>query len=671
MDVIKFPRYVNNYLSSWSVYEKSYLNKNYLFEYCIDNGNINNYVKEYDKIVKLKNNFYKKDKDQVFLVLFKKLNDLFINKYNDDFKENILKFIKTEKINNLIYSFLKTLQYDEDRVLLLINEFKEDNFINDVKKIDQIILEIRKIGGMEDVINIIYLNLSNNISKRFIKFINEIEIDILSNLLKKINLFKKFYEKFDLNSRSSLNKSILKKIIKNLNNNSISSINLANNIIIIFNFLLTDNINNILVLNDLDFNLLLDYMCASVYYWILDNNYSNIETLILYSSNNFPKLDFLEYYKINLQNRSLFLRDYELENKCFHKILDCFNFEDCDKIIHDIKYILDDINLSNLCNNELKKLNVETNHNFKDVKFDLNKCNILIGSNNLWNNNNNLYNKIDYIENIDVYRCILDKFYESKYSKKRKLDISYEESTISLNLFKNNIIMPLSYYNLFYKIGEVSIEESQNTLNNLKECLNYDEDYLLKIINIFKSKNLINELLIISKDILNNYINKYYDNNDFNNLEIIDCKETEFNNLEDLCDIFYKYIEVNNLELVNSVYKMDDILLNLLNISEDKIYVINSDLENQGLMFDFSNIVKSEKRVIDNIEYDRNILLDSNICKLLKVEKNLKYGKLLLLLRNKISRFFIPSEREILDRLKRLEILGYIENDNDLYKYIE
>ena len=86
-------------------------------------------------------------------------------------------------------------------------------------------------------------------------------------------------------------------------------------------------------------------------------------------------------------------------------------------------------------------------------------------------------------------------------------------------------------------------------------------------------------------------------------------------------DIFYKYIEVNNLELVNSVYKMDDILLNLLNISEDKI-VINSDLENQELMFDLSNIVKSEK-VIENIEYDRNILLDSNICKLLKVEKNL------------------------------------------------
>ena len=46
-------------------------------------------------------------------------------------------------------------------------------------------------------------------------------------------------------------------------------------------------------------------MCASVYYWILDNNYSNIETLILYSSNNFPKLDFWSIIKL-ICNRSLF-----------------------------------------------------------------------------------------------------------------------------------------------------------------------------------------------------------------------------------------------------------------------------------------------------------------------------------------------------------------------------
>jgi hypothetical protein len=668
MDVIKFPKYVNNYLSLWSVYEKSYIDKNYLYDYKINNNNENNYVKEYDKIIKLKNNFYKIDNNKVFLVLFKKLNNLFIDKYNDIFRENIINFIKTENINKLVYCFLKTLAYDEDRVLLLVNEFKEDNFINNVKKIDQIILEIKKIENMDGVINLIYMKVSNNISKKFINFINNVDLDILSNLLKKINLFKKFYEKFDLNSKSDLNTTILNKIIKSLNNNSISNINLANNIIILFNFLKSDST---LILYDLDFSLLLDYMCASIYYWILDNNFSNIETLILYSSSNFPKLDFLEYYKIHLQNRALFLRNYELENKCFSEILEYFKFEECDRIIYDIKYILDDLNLSNLCNNEFKNLNVESNYKFKNIKFELNKCNILIGSNSLWNNNYNLYNSINYVENIDVYKCILNKFYESKYSKKRKLNISFEESTININLFKNNIIMPLSYYNLFYKIGETSIENSKNTFNYLKKTLNYNEDYLLKIINILKSKNLLKDLLIINRDKLNNYINKYYKNNDFSNLKKLSSNYESFFSLDYLCNIFFEYIKTNNLEVTNNIYKIDDILLNLLNISEDIIYVINSDLENQELRLDLTNIVKTDKKVLEKFNYDKNLLLDSNISKLLKIEKKLKYGKLLLLLRNKISKFFIPSEKEILNRLERLEVLGYIENENSFYKYIE
>ena len=101
MDVIKFPKYVNNYFSLWSIYEKSYIDKNYLYDYEIDNNDENNYIIKYKKIIKLKNNFYKKNNDTVFLVLFKKLNNLFIDKYNDLFRENILNFIKTENINKL------------------------------------------------------------------------------------------------------------------------------------------------------------------------------------------------------------------------------------------------------------------------------------------------------------------------------------------------------------------------------------------------------------------------------------------------------------------------------------------------------------------------------------------------------------------------------------------
>jgi hypothetical protein len=117
---------------------------------------------------------------------------------------------------------------------------------------------------------------------------------------------------------------------------------------------------------------------------------------------------------------------------------------------------------------------------------------------------------------------------------------------------------------------------------------------------------------------------------------------------------------------------LDSKLENILNLKDDLVFIINDDLENQELRMNLCNIRKHERKVfLENIEYDRNLLLDSKICKLLKKERKIKYGKLLLFLRNDISKFFVPSEKEILNRLSRLDILGYIEKENDFYKYVE
>ena len=70
-------------------------------------------------------------------------------------------------------------------MLLLVNEFKEDNFINNVKKDRSDNFRIKKIGNMDNVINLIYMKVSNNISKKFINFINSVDLDFLSNLLKR------------------------------------------------------------------------------------------------------------------------------------------------------------------------------------------------------------------------------------------------------------------------------------------------------------------------------------------------------------------------------------------------------------------------------------------------------------------------------------------------------
>lgn len=670
MDIIKFPIIVNNYSSLWSVYEKSYKNSNYLDEYKFDDTNINNYIKEYNKIVKIQNNFYKIDKEVVLSKLFRNLNNLFILKYYDYFKDNILNFIKSERVNDFMYCFLKSLSYDEGRILLLSEKFPEDNFMNDLRKINQIILEICKLGNMDNVIDIIYYNISNNISKRFIKFVSDIDLSVLSNLLKKVNLFKKFYVNFNLELKASINKVILEKIITSLNNNNISSIKLANNIIDIFNFLLTEDLVTVIIA-DLNYSLLLDYLNASIYFWILENNYINVEVLIKYSYNYLPKLEFLEYYKNHLQNRALIIRNYDFENKCFNTITKIFYEEELNKIIYELRYILDDISVSNLCNDELFNLNVNVKYNFQETNFDLKKCNVLVCSNNLWNDNKTLYDNINYIDNIGVYDCILNKFYESKFSKKRKLSISYEESTITINLWNNNLTMPLTYYNIFYKIGE---SESKVTLNYLKDYLNYDSKYLLNIIDIFKSKNLVKEVIVMEQNELKNYINKYYEKGDFRDLMNLDSNYIlkDDDELDDISSIFFKYIEICNLEKDN-LYKIDNELKNIFNLDDgvNVVFVLNDDLENLELNISLRSVKNSERKMSENVEYDRNLLLDSFICKLLKKEKELKYGKLLLILRNNISKFFVPSEREILHRLERLNILGYIEKYNDFYKYIE
>ena len=74
-----------------------------------------------------------------------------------------------------------------------------------------------------------------------------------------------------------------------MTNKNISDNNFANIIISIFDFFKNDDFNEVI---DLKCNLLLDYLNASVYFWILDNNYLNIETLIIYARNFLPKIKF-------------------------------------------------------------------------------------------------------------------------------------------------------------------------------------------------------------------------------------------------------------------------------------------------------------------------------------------------------------------------------------------
>mgnify|MGYP003336238788 CR=1 FL=1 len=158
--------------------------------------------------------------------------------------------------------------------------------------------------------------------------------------------------------------------------------------------------------------------------------------------------------------------------------------------------------------------------------------------------------------------------------------------------------MPLTYYNLLYKIGDSEIETSKNTFNYLRDSLNYDDDYLKKIINIFKSKNIVREVVLLNNEELNNYINIYYEKSNFKNLEFISNSNLEYNNLDNIKHIIFSYISYNNLEIVENCYKLNRVLIDILNIKNNIIFIINEELENQELYLNLVSVKKNEKRIM-------------------------------------------------------------------------
>ena len=58
-------------------------------------------------------------------------------------------------------------------------------------------IEIDKIDTNGEIINKINKNICKTILKLFINFIKNTNLNVISNLFKKINLFKKFYNFFE------------------------------------------------------------------------------------------------------------------------------------------------------------------------------------------------------------------------------------------------------------------------------------------------------------------------------------------------------------------------------------------------------------------------------------------------------------------------------------------
>ena len=83
--------------------------------------------------------------------------------------------------------------------------------------------------------------------------------------------------------------------------------------------------------------------------------------------------------------------------------------------------------------------------------------------------------------------------------------------------------------------------------------------------------------------------------------------------------------------------------------------------------------IKVNNKLVENeINYDKDQLIDALVVRVCKKNQTISYGRLIMILRSELSKMFIPNETNIKKRLSKLEELGYISINklDNIYTYI-
>ena len=140
-------------------------------------------------------------------------------------------------------------------------------------------------------------------------------------------------------------------------------------------------------------------------------------------------------------------------------------------------------------------------------------------------------------------------------------------------------------------------------------------------------------------------------------------------------------IQINFILLFNNKYKLqkDKIKINnaikyILNknliIEESEYYILNNNFSSQKKIINFRDYNKENtKKVEEKVTYDKKLLIDSYIIKIMKNHKKLAYDKLFENLCLKINKFKVEEElfKKSLDNLIDKD---YLELENSEYIYV-
>ena len=187
----------------------------------------------------------------------------------------------------------------------------------------------------------------------------------------------------------------------------------------------------------------------------------------------------------------------EKESIFYKEIQNNFKDEEIIKSMEVIDNCIKDFKISNHINDEVRGLSVVIkNPLFKNVKLDLYKIKLSILSSVLWNNlmQPQKSYKINIPNNIKVYTSLIEKYYDKKYEN-RSINISHEESVITIMLRKLKIKLPLSNYYVLKFIANKSnfenMSKDESKIKYISTHLNMPSDEVEEKINLILSVGLV------------------------------------------------------------------------------------------------------------------------------------------------------------------------------------
>ena len=550
-------------------------------------------ILNFDKQVNiLSNNYYKINSDIIMFRYYIGYLGIYVNKFSVKIKDDIKDFFTTKKIPDYLKKFIEINNFMgyptliEDTILEILENIDQNKFLEFIKFKIYFDCFINNFYSI-DFLKKIFGKISVNLLKLLKKFTDEKGIDFIKDLFCKNyfrnyfvedNLFKFILEPVIYNDTNLLD-SYLNKIYSyfNSNNFDLTNRNDSSNILYLLKFINEiysytgkDNV----IKFEKDIGWLTDYLIATFYFWINENELDKIYEVIKFYSNMSLEDEFLAYYLQNFEKRIIYDSNVDLEENIFKYMKEIFANHLNNDILKKLGLLIEDLKDSREMVNEVKQLDISIKSNkYKNIPFDLNKINIITKSEFLWNEVPEKYNYFEN-NNINIYFEIIKSYYMKRHkSHLRKFNICYDSSYTDIKLGNSNFRMPCSYYYFLDIIGN-------NEGTGIEELINYSQVDKLYIENILK--NLKKNNIIYESD------NRYYFNDDILTSNLIEnlCLENSDNNYDKDDNVNYDKDLMLDSSIVkickqnsDQPFKISYVrLLSLLRSKLSKYFIITEDI---------------------------------------------------------------------------------------------